>query len=357
MIYFGREYCTAKLHTVMIDSYLVPHFLKIFYSMIIRFNNLKYCFCNLQPKECPICSWVNKKDGQPAISFIDFTPKKKSKGIVFYEDRMIELEESPHLARGAVLLTAVKLEANEEQLPSSLLEDLLSPLKKGKKTRRTKVVSIITPDIKIKTEVDVEVDVEGSAASGSGSSSKKKIKMEYKDLDFSSPVVAKRKRTAPVLRNMLETPRPKERSVAEVPEQCTPAEDCMTRIVCAPGLESNELLQKDEECSHADGQLSSGAAEGEGVTVTGLPPVTAVVEMLHQIEKVVDEDDIAMTADKRILQCKLESAAAIATVTEAVTAVAADSVKMEVEVKVDEVANSGLSRALTRSRSKRKSIE
>ena len=349
--------------------------------MIIRFNDLKYCFCNLQPKECPICSWVNKKDGQPAISFIDFTPKKKSKGIVFYEDRMIELEESPHLARGAVLLTAVKVEVKEEQLPSSLIEDLLSPLKKkkGKKTRKVKVVSIITPDIKIKTEteIEVDVDVEGSDASASASKSriknicKKKIEMESKELDFSSPVVAKRRRTAPVLRNMLETPRPKERSVAEVPEECSPSEDCIARIVCTTGLESNESFQKDEECSHADGQLRSAAAEGEGegvtVTVTGLPPVTALVEMLHQIEKVVDEDDVAMTADKRILRCKLESVAAIGTVTAAVTAVSAvtaaaleaDSVqvKMEVEVKVEEEANSGLSRALTRSRSKRKSID
>ena len=359
--------------------------------MIIEFNDLKHCFCNLQPKECPICSWVNKKDGQPAISFIDFTPKKKSKGIVFYEDRMIELEESPHLARGAVLLTAVKeevkVEVKEEQLPSSLLDDLLSPLKKVKKTRKSKV-PIITPDISIKAEVDVDVDVEGSAASASASASgskskiksksKKRIEMESKELDFSSPVAVKRKRTAHVMRNMLETPRPKERSVAEfatecfaaeVPEEGSPAEDCMVRVVCAPGLESKELFKIDEECPaktdvDADGQLSSAAE-----SITGLPPVMTLVDMLDHIERVVDDTAMALTAEERILGCKLESAATSAAV-EAVTAAAVvatavtatvttDSVqvKVKMEVIVEEGSSTVLSRALTRSRSKRKSID
>ena len=328
----------------------------------------------MQPKECPICSWVNKKDGQPAISFIDFTPKKKSKGIVFYEDRMIELEESPHLARGAVLLTAVKVEVKEEQLPSSLLDDLLSPLKKAKKTRKSKV-SIITPDISIKTEVEVDVDVDGSAASASGSKSKikiknkskKRIEIESKELDFSSPVVAKRKRTAPVVRNMLETPRPKERSVvefatecsaAEVPEEGFPVEYCMARILCAPGLESEESFKK-EECTakadaDADGQLSSAAK-----SVTGLPRVTTLVDMLNQIEKVVDDTAMAITAEERILGCKLESAATTVTTAAVTATVTADSVqvKIKMKVKLEEGAYSGLSRALTRSRSKRKSID
>ena len=52
MIYFGREYCTAKNHV---------------------------------PKECPMCCWVNKKDGEPPETSTlntGFTPKKRSKGML-----------------------------------------------------------------------------------------------------------------------------------------------------------------------------------------------------------------------------------------------------------------------------------
>lgn len=70
MIYFGREYCTAKNH---VDD------------------------------NCPVCSWVNRHPLQPpdflssaAISS-RFTPQKKTKGIVHYSDRALELVSSPSL--------------------------------------------------------------------------------------------------------------------------------------------------------------------------------------------------------------------------------------------------------------------
>ena len=73
LIYFGREYCTAKDHT---------------------------------PSECPICSFVNNpvklaafSPGGGAVSTAasPFTPKKRSKGIVFYDERTVELAASPSL--------------------------------------------------------------------------------------------------------------------------------------------------------------------------------------------------------------------------------------------------------------------
>ena len=71
LIYFGREYCTAKDHT---------------------------------SSECPICSFVNNPSKLAAYASTcdsseasPFTPKKKSKGIVFYGDRTEELSHSPSL--------------------------------------------------------------------------------------------------------------------------------------------------------------------------------------------------------------------------------------------------------------------
>jgi hypothetical protein len=59
MIYFGREYCTAKAHV---------------------------------PSGCPICSWVNKTSAsQPPKGYLAFEPKSPSKGIVFYADRIKEI--------------------------------------------------------------------------------------------------------------------------------------------------------------------------------------------------------------------------------------------------------------------------
>ncbi len=66
LIYFGREYCTAKDHS---------------------------------PSECPICSWV-KSDRDPPIDKLEqFVPKKKAKGIVYYNDRIEELIASPSLTK------------------------------------------------------------------------------------------------------------------------------------------------------------------------------------------------------------------------------------------------------------------
>lgn len=78
MIYFGREYCTAKKHI---------------------------------PSECPICSQLNTKVGDPGDMAVAspttppslksetlFTPKKRAKGIIYYEDRLSELRESPGIA-------------------------------------------------------------------------------------------------------------------------------------------------------------------------------------------------------------------------------------------------------------------
>eukprot|EP01041_Mallomonas_annulata_P012280 gene12280-25826_t len=65
MIYFGREFCSAKTHEAV---------------------------------NCPICSWVNKPDGTPPADFTVFTPQKPSKGIVYYRDRIAELTKDPSLA-------------------------------------------------------------------------------------------------------------------------------------------------------------------------------------------------------------------------------------------------------------------
>ena len=59
MIYFGREYCTAKGHV---------------------------------PSACPICSWVNKGDSSPPPkNYSSYLPKTPPKGIVFYADRVKEI--------------------------------------------------------------------------------------------------------------------------------------------------------------------------------------------------------------------------------------------------------------------------
>jgi endonuclease-3 len=141
MIYFGREYCTAKLH---------------------------------EAKDCPMCSWVNKKDGQPA-ELTSFTPKKKSKGILFYEDRTSELQERPHLARAAGILTPckVKIELTDVKIESV-------PLKVGKEKK------VRVSRVKVKVEaavgglVENSNDVEDiSLEAGTKEGKAKKIK-EYK---------------------------------------------------------------------------------------------------------------------------------------------------------------------------------
>ena len=80
MIYFGREYCPAKMH---------------------------------ENSKCPICSWVKKGDyhfdsasfkvakKEEDASSASFTPVKKAKGLVYYNDRIDELEVSPFLAHNS----------------------------------------------------------------------------------------------------------------------------------------------------------------------------------------------------------------------------------------------------------------
>jgi hypothetical protein len=252
---------------------------------------------------------------------------------VFYEDRMIELEESPHLARGAVLLTDVEVKV--ESPSSSLVRDLLSPLKKETKTRKTKA-SIITPDIKVKAEIEVEISaisVSNKSSKGKGKG-KKRVEMdESKALDFSSPVVVKKKRTAPAVRSLLLTPAPNACTAATAATAAT-AGDCMVTAVCTPALESKELF-KEEECS---------------VVCAAVPPVPAPVEMLDRISTAVE--GIVSTADKAALECKLETAA---TAPSTAAATAANTVR--VKVKVERGESKGPSIPQTRSRSKRKSIE
>lgn len=68
MIYFGREYCTAKSH---------------------------------EPRDCPICSWVNSHGPaakNPPVDLSTFSPQKRAKGLVYYHDRHDELRAQPHLA-------------------------------------------------------------------------------------------------------------------------------------------------------------------------------------------------------------------------------------------------------------------
>lgn len=237
---------------------------------------------------------------------------------------MIELEESPHLARGAVLLTDVKVKA--ESPSSSLIGDLLSPLKKEKKTRKVKA-SIITPDIKVKAEIEVDDSaISVSNKSKSKGKGKKRVEMEEsKALDFSSPVAVKKKRTVPAVRSLLLTPAPNEctAATAAVGAAATAA-DCIVSAVCTPALESKELF-KEEECS---------------AVCAALLPVTAPVAMLDRISSVVEA--IVNTADKAVLECKLETAAANT---------------VRVKVKVEKGESKGPLIAQTRSRSKRKSIE
>lgn len=45
-----------------------------------------------------MCSWVHRESGRPAVSLVCFEPKRPTKNIVYYADRMRELEGAPSLA-------------------------------------------------------------------------------------------------------------------------------------------------------------------------------------------------------------------------------------------------------------------
>jgi hypothetical protein len=131
---------------------------------------------------------VNKKNGQPSISFVDFTPKKKSKGIVFYEERMEELKESPHLARGAVLLTAVKVESGVIAKEEAVI--LAVKKTRGKQKKTASIDSTVDINEEIITPAPA-LNIKTPTASRK----RVKIESEVKALDFSSPLpVVKNKR-------------------------------------------------------------------------------------------------------------------------------------------------------------------
>ena len=131
---------------------------------------------------------MNKKDGQPSISFVDFTPKKKSKGIVFYEERMEELKESPHLARGAVLLTAVKVESGVIAKEEAVI--LTVKKTRGKQKKTASIDSTVDINEEISTPA-LALNIKTPTASRK----RVKIESEVKALDFSSPLpVVKNKR-------------------------------------------------------------------------------------------------------------------------------------------------------------------
>ena len=153
-----------------------------------------------------MCSWVNKKDAQPAVSFTDFTPKKKSKGIVFYEERMVELKESPHLARGAVLRT----DSDTKSYPPG--DSILSPAVKKKGRQTKEKMSAVVSEVKIKDELKVKKEV-GSAVK---TPSRKRLKPETTTstdtdaataLDFSSPVAVKKQRAPRKVKNLVLEPK------------------------------------------------------------------------------------------------------------------------------------------------------
>lgn len=137
-----------------------------------------------------MCSWVNKKDGQPSISFVDFTPKKKSKGIVFYDERMEELKESPHLARGAVLLTAVKIESEVIAKEEAVI--LTAKKRRGRQKITLSADSMVTVNESLVTPAP-ELNMKTPTASRK----RVKIESEVKALDFSSPVPTEKKKRKP----------------------------------------------------------------------------------------------------------------------------------------------------------------
>ena len=101
LIYFGREYCTAKDHT---------------------------------PSECPICSWVKSDRAPPVDKLGQFVPKKKAKGIVYYNDRIEELVASPSL----------------------------TPYESPSKIVSSKVVIVESLDINVDIEGDIVNDTKGA---------------------------------------------------------------------------------------------------------------------------------------------------------------------------------------------------
>lgn len=95
MIYFGREFCTAKDHTVSIPS------------CFITYTLFKVLFWK-QPAKCPVCSFIAPSDKPlPPLDELNetliraqFAAAKRVKGIVYYQDRTDQLKTESHLILG-----------------------------------------------------------------------------------------------------------------------------------------------------------------------------------------------------------------------------------------------------------------
>jgi len=124
LIYFGREYCTAKDHT---------------------------------PSECPICSWV-KSDKEPPIGKLDqFTPKKKAKGIVYYRDRIEELVLTPTLTsyESPSKIVSTKIEIIEKiDIINDITNDTKESSKKKREIKKTETKKTETEKSKKSSEPD-----------------------------------------------------------------------------------------------------------------------------------------------------------------------------------------------------------
>jgi endonuclease-3 len=140
MIYFGREYCTAKDHNY---------------------------------RDCPICSFVNQTNDKciPLEKLNVFSPKKKSKGIIFYSDRMAELELNPSLAA-------------------------ISPIK-----------SPLNNNNNIKIEIKQEKNISASnlfTSANDNSNEKKDIKNEKKDMIIKEEIITKKSTRNILLNNEID---------------------------------------------------------------------------------------------------------------------------------------------------------
>lgn len=68
---------------------------------MVSLNDVMVICGLLQSRDCPICSWVNKKqeDMAPPTDFQRFSPSKRAKGLVYYTERIDELRVDPSLAK------------------------------------------------------------------------------------------------------------------------------------------------------------------------------------------------------------------------------------------------------------------
>lgn len=77
---------------------------------------------SLQPADCPICSWINKplKRAVEEVSANNsFSPQKRTKSLVYYQDRVEQLVLSPGLVS-----SPLKKEATEGKEEVVVVEKL-----------------------------------------------------------------------------------------------------------------------------------------------------------------------------------------------------------------------------------------